>query len=305
MNWQDHETYIEIFPPREFNFQECIVFLSRSEQEVLHQIIDGTLYKAIPVEDAFILFKITGSRHVLRIDFPIEPPAPEIRSQVAFYIWGWFDLDTNLRHFYELASTDPILRSVVENYAGLRIIGVPDIFEALTWAIIGQQINLTFAYTLKKRFVEQFGECLTFEGSTFWVYPSYNKIAEIKVDELRELQFSVRKAEYVIGVAQAMSKGELTKEGFLQQGDYLQIKKSLMAIRGIGAWSADYVLMKCLHETAAFPIADVGLHNALKFQLGIERKPTLAEIAELAKNWEGWQAYATFYLWRSLYNDIT
>ncbi|THG91921.1 hypothetical protein AJ85_00740 [Alkalihalobacillus alcalophilus ATCC 27647 = CGMCC 1.3604] len=72
------------------------------------------------------------------------------------------------------------------------IIGIPDLFEALTWAIIGQQINLTFAYTLKKRFVEHFGESLTFEGDNFWVFPSPEKIISIKVDELRDLQLVVK-----------------------------------------------------------------------------------------------------------------
>lgn len=74
-----------------------------------------------------------------------------------------------------------------------------------------------------------------------------------------------------------------------------------MAIRGVGAWTADYVMMKCLHHPAAFPIADVGLHQAIKRQLGLERKPTIEEIEEMSTNWGGWQAYATFYLWRSLY----
>ncbi|WP_413229458.1 hypothetical protein [Heyndrickxia sporothermodurans] len=60
-------------------------------------------------------------------------------------------------------------------------------------------------------------------------------------------------------------------------------------------------MMKCLNHPSAFPIADVGLHNALKVQLQLERKPTIEEINEFAANWEGWQAYATFYLWRSLY----
>ena len=82
----------------------------------------------------------------------------------------------------------------------------------------------------------------------------------------------------------------------------LDMYQALIHMRGVGAWTADYVLMKCLHHRAAFPIADVGLHNALKNQLGLERKPNIMEIKEIATHWEGWQAYATFYLWRSLYD---
>jgi DNA-3-methyladenine glycosylase II len=179
---------------------------------------------------------------------------------------------------------------------------IPDLFEAIVWAIMGQQINLTFAYTLKRRFVEQYGESLTFKGETFWLFPSFEKITSIKVDDLRKLQFPIRKAEYILDIAKAMTNGELTKELLLQKQDDQEVRKSLMMIRGIGAWTADYVMMKCLHYTDSFPIADVGLHNALKNLLGLEKKPTIVEIEEYAAGWGGWQAYATFYLWRSLYD---
>lgn len=304
MKWVDQETYLEIFPPKEFNFEECLVFLGRSEQEVLHQIRVQHVFKLLKIEEELILFKIGGNSHSLRIEFPIDVPSKYIREQVSKFVWEWFDLDTDLTRFYKISKSDKILEPIVQKYSGLRIMGIPDLFEGLVWAIIGQQINLTFAYTLKKRFVEQFGESITFEGDTFWVHPTFQKIASLEVEDLRKLQFTMRKAEYVIGIAQAMASGELSKEALLKKQDFQEMHKSLTAIRGVGAWTADYVIMKCLHHPAAFPIADVGLHNALKLQLGLDRKPSIEEIKEMAVNWEGWQAYATFYLWRSLYEAI-
>jgi DNA-3-methyladenine glycosylase II len=303
MRWIDHPSYIEVFPPKDFNFEECLVFLGRSDKEVLHQIKDGFLYKLLKIEQELILCKIGSTQQgVIRVEFPISPPPKNIRVEVALYIWDWFDLNQELENFYEVSSKDEVLQKLAYKYYGLRIICMPDLFEAMTWAIMGQQINLSFAYTLKKRFVEHFGEGLAFKGDTFWSYPMYEKIATLKVEDLTKLQFTLRKAEYVIGVAKAMINGELSKEKLLQEHEYEQVKKSLMAIRGIGAWTADYVMMKCLHMTSAFPIADVGLHNALKLQLGLERKPTIEEIREMSTNWEGWQSYVTFYLWRSLYD---
>lgn len=302
MNWADYPSHIEIYPPKEFNFKECLVFLERSDQEILHQVKNESLYKLIPVDESLILCKIRYSDECIKVDFPISAPSSEKRKKAAEYIWEWFDLDCKLGEFYQIAGKDNVLRGLVQDYYGLRIMCIPDLFEALVWAIIGQQINLTFAYTLKKRFVEQFGESLRFEADTFWVFPTFEKIASLEVEDLKKLQFSTRKAEYVIHIAKAMTSGELAKELLLQQQDYQQIKASLMAIRGVGAWTADYVMMKCLHQTTAFPIADVGLHHALKNQLGLDRKPTIEEIMDIAVNWEGWQAYATFYLWRSLYD---
>lgn len=302
MKWIDHESYIEIFPPKEFNFEECLTFLDRSNLEVLHQIKEGAVYKLIKVNESLILCKIGFMDNVIKVEFPIGPPSIKFRQKVAEYIWEWFDLEQDLGGFYQVANQDKVLKNLAQKYYGLRIMCIPDLFEALVWAIIGQQINLTFAYTLKKRFVEQFGESLTFEGNTFWLFPSFEKIALINVDDLRKLQFTNRKAEYTIDIAKAMTNGQLTKEVLLQKMDNQQVKKTLMMIRGIGAWTADYVMMKCLHIPSSFPIADVGLQNALKNLLGLESKPTIEEIEELAADWEGWQAYATFYLWRSLYD---
>ncbi len=302
MDWIDHESYLEIYPPKEFNFEECLIFLGRSNQEVLHQIKEETLYKLIKVKESLILCKIVSINHSIKVEFPISSPSIDSRKKVAEYIWEWFDLGQDLEGFYQMAWQDRVLKKIADKYYGLRIMCIPDLFEALVWAIIGQQINLTFAYTLKKRFVEQFGESLTYEGETFWLFPSFEKIASLEVEDLRKFQFTGRKAEYIISIAKAMKNGELTKELLLQKQDYRQVQKSLMSIRGIGAWTADYVMMKCLHYTSSLPIADVGLHNALKNILGLERKPTIEEIEQLAANWKGWQAYATFYLWRSLYD---
>jgi DNA-3-methyladenine glycosylase II len=78
------------------------------------------------------------------------------------------------------------------------------------------------------------------------------------------------------------------------------MREKLLQIRGVGEWTADYVLMKCFRIPSVFPITDVGLHNALKIHLGLSQKPSLPEIKKLAADWNPWEAYATFYLWRSL-----
>src|SRR5690606_4686176 len=274
----------------------------RSSQENLYRLDDSRITKLLKIGGQLVLFRIVPFRIVpiagaLRIEFPLGVPSFQERDEVAAYIEDWFDLKTDLQGFYAMAETDPVLNGVVRQHYGLRVIGVPDLFEALVWAVMGQQINLTFAYTLKKRFVENFGESLVYENERYWTFPSAEKIAGLNVADLRALQLTGRKSEYILGIAQAMATGELQKQRLLQEPD---MERVLLEIRGIGAWSANYVMMKCLHSQSAFPLADVGLHNALKAQLQLDRKPTPAEIMELAKNWAGWQAYATFYLWRSL-----
>ena len=79
----------------------------------------------------------------------------------------------------------------------------------------------------------------------------------------------------------------------------IKAEKLLVRIRGIGPWTANYVLMRCLRFPTAFPIDDVGLHNVIKLLTGSETKPT--KIKEYATTWTNWESYATFYLWRTLY----
>lgn len=304
MNWIDAKVSIELSTPKDFHFDECLMFLGRSDKEILHQINGEAVYKLIKVHDELVLCKISFSECAIKVDFPMTVPSKVAREKVGKFVSEWFDLDKDLGGFYQMANNDKIIKNVVEKYKGLRIIGIPDLFEALVWAIIGQQINLTFAYTLKKRFVEQFGESITFEDKQFWLFPSYEKIAALTVEDLKQLQFTTRKAEYTIGIAKEMAEGKLSKEQLLKKKDFEKIESLLRQIRGIGAWTAHYVIMKCLRYPSAFPISDVGLHNALKQQLGLERKPTIEEIEGYAAGWAGWQAYATFYLWRSLYDNI-
>jgi DNA-3-methyladenine glycosylase II len=302
MKWVDCQSWIKIYPPEEFSFAECLLFLGRSDQEILHQIRDGCLYKLIRVNEELILFKIEYIRGFMNVEFLNGIPSESAREKVAEYIWEWFELDVNLEVFYGWAALDSILAEITRKYYGLRMISIHDLFEALVWAILGQQINLTFAYTLKKRFVEQFGDSLAIDGNRFWLFPSFDEIASLDVEDLRKLQITGRKAEYILGIARTMKTGGLMKESLITQ-DEQQVRKSLLQNKGVGAWTADYVMMKCLHFTTSFPIADVGLQNALKALLGYDRKPTLKEMEELSVKWKGWQGYAAFYLWRSLYDE--
>jgi DNA-3-methyladenine glycosylase II len=198
-----------------------------------------------------------------------------------------------------MAEKDPLLQGLVNKFYGLRLVGVEDLFEALCWAIIGQQINLTFAYTLKRRFIETFGTAINQANQTYWMFPGPNRVAQLSPEDITPLKFSRKKAEYVIDVAKRMDSGQMTKQKLLAMNNFEAIFNALTKIRGIGNWTANYVMMRCLKYYSAFPIQDIGLQNAVKQQLELDRKPTFEELREMAAHWKGWEAYATFYLWRS------
>lgn len=291
--------------PEPFNYDETISYLQRSPNEPLYQVEGDVVYRLIPMdsgeEAAAVEIRAAGDSglHVRYIGE--EHVSVERQMKAEAFIREWFDFDTDLQPFYEMAGQDPLLSQTINRLYGLRNVGIPDLFEALCWGIIGQQINLTFAYTLKRRFVEAYGWSIEREGRTFWQFPDPETIAALKPEDMAPMKMSVKKSEYLIGVAQLMADGSLSKQQLLALSDFETIEKRLTGIRGIGPWTANYALMRCLRLPNAFPIADVGLHNSIKALTGSSVKPTIKEIRQMAEGWKGWESYATFYLWRMLY----
>ncbi|MFJ7972169.1 DNA-3-methyladenine glycosylase 2 [Psychrobacillus sp. NPDC096389] len=290
--------------PPDFSFIQNLGYLQRSTNECMFQIQDNKVRKAIATDELIVLVEIRErDEHSLTIEFlgNTKPTTNQAMKQVTAYITEWFDFQTDIQPFYALANSDTLLQQAIDAFSGLRIIGIPDLFEAMAWGILGQQINLPFAYTLKRRLVEKFGTSLTYEGEQYWVFPTPSDIAKLTVEDLVGLKMTVKKCEYLIDVANQINTGQLTKEMLLETKDVKKAEKILTNIRGIGPWTANYVLMRCLRFPSAFPIDDVGLHNAIKHVMGSEQKPTKDELLRLSVPWKGWEAYATFYLWRFLY----
>jgi DNA-3-methyladenine glycosylase II len=156
---------LTIATPQNFNFQQCLAFLNRNPQECLFKIEKGriSLFLKIKEERAVIEISDSGNSE-LYVGFLNGSSSFAFKSGVQRYIENWFDLDRDISPFIALSQSDKILIPLIKRYDGLRLIGIPNFFEAICWAIIGQQINLNFAYTLKKRLVEKYGHCCEFSG---------------------------------------------------------------------------------------------------------------------------------------------
>lgn len=285
--------------PDEFNYQHCLQFLKRSPKELLHTLDGNTVYKAIQIETEIILFSVREEQDALVIDFINTKPTALQREKTKQFVTEWFDLETDLKPFYRLARKDELLKPLLKKYSGYRIVGQPDLFESLVWAVLGQQINLGFAYTLKQRFVETFGDAVQWNGNAYHLFPSAEKVADLTDDDLLPLQFSRQKSKYTVGIAQAFAEGSISKHQLMGLS-LTEAKEKLMTIKGIGNWTANYALMKTFRYPDAFPLEDAGLHNALKNQLSLDKKPSVDRVKKIFKKYAGWEAYATLYLWKSL-----
>lgn len=285
--------------PTEFNFDLCLEFLKRSPREILHRCGEKSVRKAVSLENNKCLFELRSFHDALEITILNPNPLASPEQHIRQYIVEWFDLETDLRPFYALAQNDALLKDLVTKYYGYRIVGQPDLFESLVWAVLGQQINLQFAYTLKQRFVDRFGERLHFEDQDYFLFPQPHVVAALSDKDLLPLQFSRQKSRYTVLIAEAFASGEVSKEK-LKGLSLAEAKDKLMKIKGVGNWTANYALMKTYRYPDAFPLEDAGIHNAIKNLKGLNRKPTLEEVKKIFKKYRGWEAYATLYLWKSL-----
>lgn len=199
-------------------------------------------------------------------------------------------LDAISTHFI---GTD--LELIFKEHKGTPLIRSFSLYSELIKSIIHQQLNLSFANTLLMRFVETYGK----QKDGVWHYPSPEQIAVLEVSDLRDLQFSGRKAEYVIGLSQSIASGELDLESFRNMSND-EVIAQLVSYRGVGPWTAQGFLMFGLGRPNLFPLADIGLQNALKQVWELDRKPTQDEMITRLPNWEPYLSYAALYLWRSI-----
>lgn len=301
--WHDVDDVMIITLPANFDMNANLGYLTREKNECLYEIENNIITKVIAIGEMQSLVQISvidNQQMVVQFLNGSRPIEKGEREKIATYILEWFDLDNDLTPFYEMANADPLLKIPAQKFYGLRVIGIPDLFEALCWGVLGQQINLAFAYSLKRQFVESFGDSIEWNGKKYWVFPPYERIAQLTPTDLAAIKMTVKKSEYIIGIARLMANGDLSKEQ-LKKMDFKEAEISLIKIRGIGPWTANYVLMRCLRFQTAFPIDDVGLINSIKTLRNMNQKPTKEEILALSIPWKNWESYATFYLWRVLY----
>lgn len=301
MNSANHT--LRIPKPDIFSFAECLHFLDRGYDDCLYTIGDNHVIKALRMEGNPFLLKISDESETLIIElFPAGCKAVSrpILKRAENYVARWFDLERDLHPFYRLLNRHNQLSFMPAQYYGLRIVGIPDLFEALCWCVIGQQINLTFAHRLKRRLVETYGTSISYNSRRHYLFPDPGVLANVTVDELREMQFSRRKAEYIIGIARDISTGTLSRSALENLSETTKMLNELKKIRGVGEWTANYVLMKSFQQLNCITFGDTGLQSSVSTMLELDRKPDRNEIETFFKPFSGWESYLNIYLWRTL-----
>ncbi len=209
-----------------------------------------------------------------------------------------FNLDLDLEGFYAFAEGDGLLSEAVKALYGYRPPCFPSLFEGLVCTIIGQQVNVRFNLDVKRRLVKQYGRVLSLGGREYYGFPSPADLASVSGEALRALLISRQKAGYITGVAKLFVEGKLGGEKVRRLGDE-EALNCLMDVRGVGRWTAEYVMIRGLGRTSAIPAVDTGMRAAFTHFFKLE-KAKEGDVRRLSEKWGKWKGLAGFYL-RSAY----
>jgi DNA-3-methyladenine glycosylase II len=197
-----------------------------------------------------------------------------------------------------LAASDPTMAALIERVGKIdletrlrrRAEERPaDAYGALLRAIVGQQLSTKAARTIYLRVVDLFG------GTT----PSPRQLLDAKDADLRGAGLSGRKVEYVQDLARHVLSGELELERLDDLGDE-QVIEEIVAIRGLGRWTAEMFLIFHLQRPDVLSGGDLGIRKAIQIEYGLEEMPTPQAVVERSERWRPHRSLASLYLWESL-----
>lgn len=190
-----------------------------------------------------------------------------------------------VEHLVQHLASDPLLGPMVQRRPGVRVPGTVDPFELAVRAILGQQISVAGATKLASRLTSLWGgELLNASSRLSRAFPSPSVLAQAP---LESIGLSRGRAAAIRHLARSVVEGHLQLE---PKRDLKKTEASLLAIKGVGPWTASYIALRALRDPDAIPIGDLGLRQAA----GCE---TTREFAELSEPWRPWRGYAAAHLW--------
>ncbi len=277
---------------RPFDGEGAIEFLARRAVPGVEEVFEHGYRRSLrlPHGSGVVELRLTRGENHLRATYwlqDLRDLAPAVQRSRAL-----LDLDADSEAVVEALGADHLLGPLVNAVPGRRVLGHVDGDELAVRAVLGQQVSLAGASTLARWLVIDHGDPLErpVAGVTH-LFPTARALAELDPARLA-MPGSRRRA--VIAVCEALARGELVLD---QGSDRETARRQLLALPGIGAWTAGYIAIRALRDPDAFIATDLGVRHALE-RLGCDGRPGNAE--RLAESWRPYRAYALAYLWASL-----
>jgi DNA-3-methyladenine glycosylase II len=288
----------KLTPVAPFDFAKSLEFLGHFRPAMGEQHIDKeSLTKAASFNGQCVVFQVRSLgtldapelAYSLFSDAEISDALHEAaRDQIAFFL----SLNDDLRPLYERGQADPDFVPVIQRLYGYHQVKFPTPFENACWAILSQRNPMSAAHNMKERLAQHFGGSLTVEGQTFRAFPEPFQLALPPTDELNGVIRNIRKAECISDVARAF---DTLDPMWLRTGPYDEVKAWLLSLKGIGAWSSAFILLRGLGRTEQIPPEEKWLLDAARKVYGRDTL-TYIDLNRLANHYGEHQGYWGHYL---------
>jgi len=261
--------------------------------------LDGEAFRrAVKVDDAWRGYELTWSGAPDAVRLCVSVPGARAARVVdaaiadARHVCG---LDLDVGSFYQRAAGEPVMTGLTSALYGLRPTLSPSPFEMLVGSVCAQQVNLTFAFAVRARLVRRFGTPVQVGGRTVFAFPEPGVLARASVAELRAMQLTVRKAEYIVGLGEQIAGGSLDLARLARASNEAVIA-ALTAVRGLGRWTAEWFLARGLGRGDVCPAGDLAVRKAFAHFYNRGREMSEDAIRRRAARWETHQNLAVHYL---------
>ncbi|CUV05778.1 MAG: DNA-3-methyladenine glycosylase 2 family protein [SAR202 cluster bacterium] len=264
---------------------------------------DGVYRRLIDLDDKLVLASVRSIGTLEAPELALELQGPELSPddvESATDRVSWLlGVDQGLAPFYELGRADQAMAGLVEQFYGLHLPHTASVFEALVLAVLGQQISTNVARIIRTLLIETFGPSAEFDGETYYAFPRPASIWASSPAELHTMKLTQRKSEYVHGLAGSALDPEMGLECLEELTDR-EIVEKLVALRGVGMWTAQWVLIRAVGRPDALPLGDLALRRVVSHLFMDGEDVNDAKVEEIAQRWSPYRTYATVYLFSAL-----
>jgi AraC family transcriptional regulator, regulatory protein of adaptative response / DNA-3-methyladenine glycosylase II len=267
-----------------FDGESVLAFLATRAIAGVEEVIGDTYRRTVALGHGGGVIAVTPGSAGVRCELELEDH--EDAGEAAERCRRLFGLDADPGPVEAELGRDPLLGPLVRRRPGMRVPGAADGFEMAARAIVGQQVSVAGARTVLGRLAARYGEPLAETGAGLTHrFPAPAALAEA---DPAALPFPRTRANALLTVARLAASGQLRLD---PGAEIAEARAALVAIPGIGPWTASYVAMRALGDPDAFLPGDVGIRNALE---------RLGSPGCDGERWRPWRSYAVMHLWRSL-----
>ncbi len=275
-----------------FRLDYTVWVLRRKAKNLIDQWSEQEYSRVLVLDNQPVLVQVRQEKeNKLFVIASADKIAEDYETKIKHILTKMLGLSTETSAFYALADENRELKNLSLMFKGVKPTRFPTVFEALVNAIACQQISLDVGILVLNRLAEKYGKRV---GERF-AFPEPSDLIETNEEEIKKLGFSYQKAHTILTVSQAILSGNLDVSDFEKLSNSEVIKR-LTKLKGIGRWSAEYVLLRGLGRLDIFPGDDVGGQKNLMSLFKLEKRPTYDEIQKLLNPWHSYGGFIYFHL---------